>query len=50
MRITFALASLAAATSAIDLQLDLYTQALLNDDEVAATTETEAPIDQATRQ
>ena len=50
MRITFALATLAAATSAIDLQLDLFTQALLNDDEVAATTEPEAPIDQATRQ
>ena len=50
MRISFAFATLAAAASAIDLQLDLHTQALLNDDEVAAAPELAAPINKAVKQ
>ena len=50
MRITFELATFAAAASAINLQLELYTQALLDDDNAAATTEPVALIEMAKEQ
>ena len=43
MRITFAIATLAAAAYAVNLELQLETEALLNDDWVA-TTDSVTPI------